>query len=263
MAYLIDSPVVADGYNYTGHAVLTATNFPSSDLPFLYDNRKSHAVQATAKTGLYINLDIRSASLDVDMIAILGHNLASDATIKIQADDDSGYGSLAVDQTLTWNEDQIVYFFDTVKTYRYWRLSIEASNNVGYPFIGEFLIGKKVSFTFPMNWGITEQYEHLNVSHKTDYGVEWVYTQGVLRSFQAFNFITRPEDEVEEVEDMIIAANGSLIPVLLTHDLENYPNRAIYGHLADELQRTFVFDQNSDVTGLTIQEEPSAKMIEV
>ena len=104
-------------------------------------SRVCRTVDDAAQTVLF---DTGSAN-DVDSIAILGHNITSGATIKIQANATDAWTAPSVDQTMIYNSGPIVYQFGSTQSYRYWRLYIDDGSNpddyiqLAYVFIGEAL----------------------------------------------------------------------------------------------------------------------------
>lgn len=259
--YIVDSPVLANGFNYVGAATVTATNYPAINLSNLSDARKSHACQASAKAGLLIDIDLGLA-LPVDCVAILGHIFSGSATIKVQASVNPAYAPLAIDDTLVWNEDQIIHLYSVGKVYRYWRINVTDAANLSFPWIGELVIGKRQFTKFPSQWGIVEGFNHENIIHTTDYDTRWIYHHTTLRFLEAFEFLKRTEAEVVELKTMFRRAKGSFTPILVVFD-EDYPNKSIYGRLLDELGRSFKAYECNDLGGLSVKEEPSAGLVSI
>jgi hypothetical protein len=259
-AYIVDDAQTGAGYNWVGLATITVTNFVTANKDRLFNKDKSSALQATAKTGLQIDFNLGSA-MPVNTIGILGHLFTSGATITLLADDNAGFATPDINEVLTWAEDQIFRLFSATQSYQYWRITIADAGNVAFPWIGEFIIGQRLVFTFPVGWGVEEATEDKLVIHETDYGVKWIYDHGQIRTIDGALFHQRTEDEVAELKQMVIRAKGSNIPVLFFFDTENYEDKGIYGRLTDELNREFMFYEFNNLSALTITEQPSARMV--
>jgi hypothetical protein len=103
-------------------------------------------------TGDYISIHT-SESIDNDMgaeqeydfIGILGHNLTSNAVIKILGADDAAFTTNVVTDTLTHNGNNIFEFLDTARAKRYSRFYVEDPTNPAlYVKIGVIVVGKYV-----------------------------------------------------------------------------------------------------------------------
>ena len=169
VGYIIDHNTASDGYNRVGGASITATSVNTTSLAKLYNRRQSRACQGSALTGIIIDFDMGSA-IDVDCVAVLGHNFTTSVTCNIKADDDPAFGSPGVNLNLTYNADQIIYLWSSTQSYRYWRLSIDDATNTAYPWIGELILGKLTTFTHEPTWGMSRVDFHEMVTHETDYG---------------------------------------------------------------------------------------------
>lgn len=260
-AYLVDYTTNANGYNLLPNATITATGMTPANLARFYNRTKADAAQASQNTSISIVIDF-GAPTAIDAIGIMGHNFTSAVTLNIEGDDDSAFGSPDVDLALTYNEDQVVYVWSSDQTYRYWRLTISDNTNSSYPWIGELVLGKLIRFTHPVTWGVSESYKFNVVTHTSDYGVPWNYYRAQTRAFESMNFEQRPDSEVTEFVTMIKASKGSFLPVLIILDTDA-PNDAIFGHLTNGMQKQFVFVDWTDVNGLSVNEQPSAKTINI
>lgn len=104
------------------------------------DIRLSRAWRATGDTSEWVKVDM-GAAVNVQGVAILGHNLTSGATIHIQANATDVWTGPTVDVTLTWKEGVIWYFWPSSQSYRWWRITIaDASNPDAYVEIGRWML---------------------------------------------------------------------------------------------------------------------------
>ena len=101
-------------------------------------------------TGDYVSIHTSEAvdcdfgsALEYDFIGILGHNLTSDAVIKIYGADDDAFTVNLVTDTLTHNTNNIFEFLTTARTKRYCRFYVSDPTNPSmYPEIGVIVVGK-------------------------------------------------------------------------------------------------------------------------
>lgn len=90
----------------------------------------------------YIEIDL-GAAYEIDFVALLNHNIETGSTVKATGADDSAFSVNVVNDTITWNADDLYFFFSAARTKRYWRIHIEDINNAdGYIQIGTIILGK-------------------------------------------------------------------------------------------------------------------------
>jgi hypothetical protein len=79
----------------------------------------------------------------VNTAAILGHNIKSGTTVKIQANNSDVWGDPELSETFTYvaSDATILRFLDEVKVYKYWRFSFtgQASVEAGRLWLGEYM----------------------------------------------------------------------------------------------------------------------------
>jgi hypothetical protein len=79
----------------------------------------------------------------VNTAAILGHNIKSGTTVKIQANNSDEWSAPDIDETFTYVADErpILKFLDAIKVYKYWRFTFtgQASVEAGRLWLGEYL----------------------------------------------------------------------------------------------------------------------------
>jgi len=90
-----------------------------------------------------------ASHFDLNTFAIMGHNISAGASVKVEANDwdewnyTDGSGSSIIQQTLTWDEDTIMYFFPSIYKREYIKLTVNDPNNDdGYLAIGRIWAGK-------------------------------------------------------------------------------------------------------------------------
>jgi len=82
------------------------------------------------------------AAYSIDFLAILNHNISSDATIKAIGADDEDFTTNKVEETITYNANNLYFFFDSAETKQYWKIEIQDPTNPnGYIQIGHILLG--------------------------------------------------------------------------------------------------------------------------
>jgi len=83
-----------------------------------------------------------SGAYSIDFIAILNHNISSSATIKAIGADDEDFTTNKVEEIVTYNENDIFYFFDSAETKQYWKIEIQdPANPNSYIQYGHILLG--------------------------------------------------------------------------------------------------------------------------
>jgi len=130
-------------------ATLTASSeaagLPVENLQHDWVTRCWRSTGLSAET---IDADLGAAE-DIKAFFIYSHNVRAGASFAIQADDDSAYGSLAVDDTIVITADMVTYntigkFWSAAQSYRYWRQLItdDASGHPdGYISEGRVFLG--------------------------------------------------------------------------------------------------------------------------
>lgn len=90
----------------------------------------------------YIEIDL-GAAYEINFVALLNHNIETGSTLKMTGATDSGFSAGVVNETITWNADDLYHFFSSAQTKRYWRLHIEDIDNAdGYIQVGTVFLGK-------------------------------------------------------------------------------------------------------------------------
>jgi len=128
-----------------GATVITSSS-EGTDLP---DDNVQHDLRTKVwRTGTstaleWVKFDFGSAQ-NVQAFAAINHDLTgSDTLIKIQANATDSWGGPSVDQAITWNADDLAYYFGSAQSYRWWRFTFTKSasgetRDVGRIFIGPY-----------------------------------------------------------------------------------------------------------------------------
>lgn len=162
-----------------------STTFPIAGLT---DGDPSLPVTFTG-TACTVTFDLGSA-LQVDLAALIAHNLTG--TVTIQGHTADSWGSPTVSQvvpTVTqdadgywpnrWIDLSVPVPSDATRTLRYWRLVV--SGNTANVSIGELWLARKRTLAQNYDWGAIEVDDAPTVWHETDAGVAFAYSLGVRR----------------------------------------------------------------------------------
>lgn len=115
-----------------------ATNYPVENIQ---NHWPTFTWRSTGDADEWVTIDLSSAQ-DIKALVIKGHNFSAGASVRIQADEDSGYGSLDVDVVLPVVSGTMTMFWASAQSYRYWRITIaDAANSDGYIKIGRVFLG--------------------------------------------------------------------------------------------------------------------------
>lgn len=205
-------------------------------------------------------LDIVSTNEPIDSLALVfpstGHKFTDQATIKIKGNHSNSWGSPAVDQTVTIDEDVGVatHFFTTDQAYRYWCVEIVDSENPNlYVELSKVIIAKATNFSKAPSVGFTYSITDRSREEATDFGQRY---HDLLPNFQrlSFNFSLLTFDQFETLAD-IYNRVGTALPVAMafdtTEELYDVQRFFIYGNLRGNLSPvhrfTSYFDQRLEL----------------
>lgn len=81
------------------------------------------------------------AQYKVSTAAILGHNIKTGTTVKIEANNSNEWSDPAVSETMVVNPDNILKFLDDTYIYKYWRFTFSGQANlkIGRLWLGDYL----------------------------------------------------------------------------------------------------------------------------
>jgi hypothetical protein len=103
------------------------------------DQRLTKAYKSDSATTQTVVVNFGAATA-VTVIAIMGHNIASTATVLVEGNATDSWGSPSVSETITYNEDIMMKFIST-QSYQYWRFAFSGlteSLSVGRLWLGEY-----------------------------------------------------------------------------------------------------------------------------
>jgi hypothetical protein len=124
------------------------------------------------------------------MVALIGVNFTTAATVKIQANATDAWGGPSFDETITVSGlgtdppfYNLCHKFASAQNFRYWRLSInDAANPDGFYEVGEWILGSKVVTATGQDFqsANAQSFPDPNVIHKT----EWLQTHVAIRDIE-------------------------------------------------------------------------------
>ncbi len=213
-----------------------ATGCPVTNIQHAW---KTKVWRSTGDANEWVTLDLGSAQ-DVKSVVILNHNFSAGASVRIQADNDSDYSSLAVDVVMPVVSGCMAAWWASAQSYRYWRITIaDAANTSGYVEIGRVFIGTYFAPTYDVSsWSfaptdpsamLTSVGGQLSANTKAHYSV---------RNYQ-FAYVP---DADKTIWDSIFAAVGMASPIFVCEDV--YDTGAMkYVHFSSALNFDFLFYQ--------------------
>jgi len=126
-----------------------ATNYPVENIQ---NEWPTFAWRATGKANEWVSINLGTTSPGIKALIIKGHNFSATASVRIQADDDSGYGSLDVELILPFVSDTMTCFWSTAQNWKYWRIAIaDSANTDSYVKIGRIFLGSYFSPTYDVS----------------------------------------------------------------------------------------------------------------
>lgn len=124
----------------TGKTITASSEASGYPATAVEDIRASRRWRSTGDTSEWVKIDMGSA-VNVKGAAIIGHNLTSGATIKVQANSSDSWTSPPVDVTITYKAGVMWYFWSSNQNYRWWRFTFaDASNPDTYIAIGRLML---------------------------------------------------------------------------------------------------------------------------
>jgi len=169
-----------------------------------------------------------STAQTFDCFAIMDHNFSSGATITLEANATDSWGSPSFTQSITYNADKILTYFNS-QSYRYIRLSVtDISNSDGYLEISELFAGEylELSKTFAVGHSRDRRITTIDVSNR--YGVT---KRRFFNKRQAFTGVL----------NMLPAADVTSLETMLDDitDVEDETIKPIYFNIDSELPNSF------------------------
>jgi hypothetical protein len=161
---------------------------------YLYNARQSLPMRFTAKVDNWIKIDLGSATL-VEIVALLNHNLPSNATVTIRANaTDRGtlanwQSSSSYSSTMTFHKVSMCK--EISETYRWWHIEIDGASGDANSELGEFFLGTTESFTMNYKWPFKEGTLRTVNENLSVHGQRWRTTIAKKKSFSLdFDAIT-------------------------------------------------------------------------
>lgn len=190
---------------------------------------KSKVWRATGDTAEWIKFDFGSAQ-DVWVVAIVGHNFSSGATVTLQLNAADAWGAPSVSQAITYDADIMLYVFTSAQSYRWARITIaDAANSDGYVECGRIFLGGYLSpeRDFPNGWSV-EQVDPSQIGESFD-GAESIDVKTSYKIF-SFPFQNTLTDNIDTVYNdrkltgdlFIVADSGNVLMTDGLHDLSRY-----------------------------------------
>lgn len=181
----------------------------------LYDGILAKPFRFTVGTGGYIEIDFGTDKTPT-MIAIMGHNFMSGATMTLKAGASANPSTLVA--TPLYRAEGIYITFSGT-TARYWRLTI-VDTNASYTEIGELWLVAHVTLTSSQQWGFRQGREREQVVLETERGVKYVYSM-FKRQVYDFTFEPLRSTDLTELRTLDTAALGAANPFLFVPDLSD------------------------------------------
>jgi hypothetical protein len=178
-------------YNVVPNATITASaadvDYPAT---YLTDGLLGRPAKLSTTTGSWV-LDFGSAQR-IDMVAFGPHNLTAGLAVQFQGHTSDSWGAPTLTTAVTiptYREDgqSVNPWVDltgvsgySVSGFRYWRLNISGTNDAAIA-IGELVAYSQKTTVRNFRVGVSDTDTSLVVSHETVYGVETVYSLGIVR----------------------------------------------------------------------------------
>jgi len=197
-----------DNYLSTAISITPSSEDSIYKKDYLYNQRPSLPFRFTGKTDENIVIDFGSAKT-ITIIALINHNLTSNATIKIQANSVNDFTTPPYNVTLTWHEENL--YFTLNQTYQYWKLIIQDSGNSENIEIGELIFSEYKDFSRTFSWGYPEGIFYNVLTQETQFGQVWkTYLSERRQGFYTFAVVKddKLKSEVEQFFDDLKGLEG-------------------------------------------------------
>lgn len=171
----------------------------------------------------------------IDFVAIVGHNISSGATVKLQGA--SSFGGTTLNQTLTWRKNLLFHKFSSTQTYQYFQFTFSDLANVqGFIQIGYILIGSLSSLSYGfVDYTFNE--EHLSTQYMSETDVR---NSGNLSTYQSLdlNFNHKSQAEVDTLKAVFTSIRGDDELIMFLPD--DTRNDLIFGRIDSEFKTSYV-----------------------
>lgn len=215
--------------NIAGNATL-AVNTGTEDTAYpaanLADVNPAKPAKLTTTTGSWVFSF--PAAVNIDLIAIIHHNLTAGLEVRIQGNATNAWGAPSLNQLITipaYRSDgfPVNPFKDltgvTPRSYQFWRLVVVGVNASAVQ-IGEVWLGAtKRLLAVNIRWNYEENDDQPLIEHTTDFRVKTVYSYGVsIRRYVAQ--LTTTNAGAAEIYDWWRSCRGRAHPMLIALDAD-------------------------------------------
>lgn len=207
------------------------------------------------KTGYFDDVEMVP---NIDFVSVHGHNIDPRCSVTLQSSNDSAFGVILANSTLTAKQPSF-YAYDPTGAYaggtfrgsaRFWKLKFGDTNTStsGPIWIGEWVLGKVlVSQTgpaYPMEPSYSQQ--HVRVPHR--FGAPAIYGMGQT-DLRTIPLQLRPSSYAKRLElyqEVYQRSRGGWPVVIVPHHTDNQTD-VYYGQLADGLPHSWVTRSNVNI----------------
>lgn len=182
-------------------------------------------------TGGWIERDLGADPAPYDTVALLGHNLASTATVSIQAGAMSNPGGSPV--AAPSYQELFIWADVGTRTDRYVRITISDANGITPTAVGRLMIASRVPLPRSPVYGVRRKPERSNLLKVTARGPRWGFRR-FKRKSRTLGWKVRGLSEVEPFETLEDLVAGNAVPFLLIPDVSL--NEALYGRMVEGLE---------------------------
>lgn len=214
----------SDNLTSTASVITPSTEATGYEVENLYDGNPAKPWKMTATTGNVV-FDFGAAT-NIDLVAIIHHNLTAALEVRIQGNATDSWGSPTLNQTITipaYDADDFpvnpwVDLSALSNSFRYWRLVVVGTNAANVA-IGElWLIGTKRTLTAGhLRYGLVQSVTRPLIEHVTDYGVSTIYDLGAkVRWLSGEIFATTTQ--LSELRTWWDDCHGRALPTLIIFD---------------------------------------------
>lgn len=173
--------------NIAGDAVsvTASTEATGYDVENLWDGNPAKPWKATAATGNVV-WDFGSA-VNVDLVALIHHNLTAGLEVRIQGNASDSWGSPSLNQQITipaYDQDGFpvnpwIDLSSLSNSFRFWRLVVVGTNGANVAIGEVWLVSTKRTLTAGhLRYGLRQTTERPLIEHRTDYGIGTFYDLG-------------------------------------------------------------------------------------
>ncbi len=235
----------------------------SNTLSLPWENTQNPQVTRVGQSGSTNDFTITwapPAPIAVQQFGLQNHNIPSGSTVTLLADDENTFTAppVSVGLTLTTNPQPLLYDWESIQTYRYWRLHVQTPidqvTQLGYVFLGEY-----TEVDFPSGsteWRVVDP-------STVQRGYAGAVTAFEKDSYRAVQFTVSPIDQADRrALDALYTAQGVHKVMFTMFDPFNY--RDVDGYHTLTLFSRFVdHDMNFSHIGQSWSQGPQIAVEEI